>query len=132
MSHVTPRKLRVSVSREFSPGRVRRDSYTQQAISSASVFAEKNCGLGTLLSMARIDDEQPLLDEKKLPREVNRDEEEEDEVSLDGQLTCLACVQECAQQAASAMRSWLQPSLGPLGLFLNDTLLYIVSRFWVV
>ena len=66
-------------------------------------------------------DEEPLLEERvALPADVS-DEAGETKPPSGGLLGAWV----------NAIHAWLHPSIGPISMFLNDTLLYIVSRHWV-
>ena len=75
---------------------------------------------GTTSTAAEEGDEEPLLEER--PADVP-DEAGETSTSPPTGGVLGAWV--------DSIYAWLQPSLGPISMFLNDTLLYIVSRHWV-
>jgi hypothetical protein len=66
-------------------------------------------------------DEEPLLEERvPLPADAS-DEAGESHPPNGGLLGAWV----------DTIHAWMHPSIGPISMFLNDTLLYIVSRHWV-
>ena len=92
-----------------------------QASASFDLKRQLFAGLyGTTSTAEEEGDEEPLLEER--PADVP-DEAGETSTSPPTGGVLGAWV--------DSIYAWLQPSLGPISMFLNDTLLYIVSRHWV-
>lgn len=99
--------------------------WTQRAPQASASFDLKRqlfSGLyGTTSTAEEEGDEEPLLEERvPLPADAS-DEAGETNPHNGGLLGAWV----------DTIHAWMHPSIGPISMFLNDTLLYIVSRHWV-
>ena len=108
-----------------TPGAITRQAISR-SLSDASLFAEKRCRRLSGIAMGSTDDEQPLLHRAGAHGDDHRgDSVEPPEMEI------RPSFKELVVDVQASIDVWLSPSYTPISMFLNDTLVYIVSRQWV-